>query len=201
VIGEPGASTPYIYFPTTGFISLIAQTDEGASIEVGMVGKEGMVGSHIALGVAATPLRSLVQGAGTALRMSSAHFRQELADSAALRGVMGRYLYVLMSQLAVSSACLRFHQVGPRLARWLLMSHDRARSDAFLLTQEFLSYMLGVRRVSVTAAAGILQQQGLITYSRGNLVVIDRAGLEAAACACYDKDRAVYARTLGREAQ
>jgi hypothetical protein len=111
---------------------------------------------------------------------------------------MDRYLYVRMAQLAVSAACLRFHLIGARLARWLLMSHDRAGVDQFRVTHEFLAYMLGVRRVGITMAAGDLQRRGLISYHRGDLTVLDRAGLEAATCSCYATDQQVYAQVLGR---
>ena len=121
----------------------------------------------------------------------------ELETSLALRRGLNRYLYVLMAQQAASAACLRFHQIGPRLARWLLMSQDRAHASGFHVTQEFLAYMLGVRRVGVTAAAGVLQRGGLIEYSRGELTVLDRAGLEHAACSCYAADRKAYTDLLG----
>jgi CRP-like cAMP-binding protein len=161
-----------------------------------MVGNEGLLGAQLALGVATVPLHALVQGAGTALRIGSAPFRAELARSAALRRVLNRYLYVLMAQLAGSAACLRFHQIEQRLARWLLMSQDRAHDPHFHVTHEFLAYMLGVRRVGITAAAGVLQRAGLIDYRRGELRVLDRPGLEAAACACYANDRQTYAALL-----
>jgi CRP-like cAMP-binding protein len=165
-------------------------------VEVGMVGREGMLGAHIALGVPSAPLHALVQGAGTARRIGARAFRAELAESAALRDSVNRYLYVLLSQLATSAACLRFHLIGPRLARWLLMSEDRSRSNSFRVTQEFLAYMLGVRRVGITAAAGALQRSGLIEYHRGELTVVDRSGLEAAACSCYRTDRDGYDKLL-----
>jgi CRP-like cAMP-binding protein len=152
-----------------------------------------MLGAQLALGVATTPLRALVQGPGRAWRIAVTDFRGELARSPALQRVLGKYLYVLMGQLAGSAACLRFHQIGQRLARWLLMSQDRAHADAFHVTHEFLAYMLGVRRVGVTAAASALQRQGLIAYRRGELTVLDRAGLEASACGCYAADRHGYA--------
>ena len=192
VLCEPGKPTRHAYFPTESFISLVAQIDGTPALEVGMVGREGMLGAHLALGVVTTPLHALVQGAGAAWRIATPAFRTELARSAALQRGLNRYLYVLMAQLAASAACLRFHQIGPRLARWLLMTQDRAHTSKFHVTHEFLSYMLGVRRVGVTEAAGVLQRSGLIEYSRGELTVLDRTGLENAACGCYAVERNAY---------
>ncbi|MES2052921.1 Crp/Fnr family transcriptional regulator [Polaromonas sp.] len=197
VLCEPGKPTRYVYFPTDGFISLVAQIEGSPGVEVGMVGREGMLGAQLALGVVTAPLHALVQGPGAAWRISTRAFRSELEGSPALRRGLNRYLYVLMAQLAESAACLRFHQIGPRLARWLLMSQDRSHSSSFEVTQEFLAYMLGVRRVGITAAAGVLQRSGLIKYSRGELTVLDRPGLEAAACGCYAADQKAYADLLG----
>jgi CRP-like cAMP-binding protein len=196
VLCEPGSPTRHVYFPTEGFISLVAQIDGTPALEVGMVGREGMLGAHLALGVVTAPLHALVQGAGAAWRIATPAFRAELARSVPLQRGLHRYLYVLMAQLAASAACLRFHQIGPRLARWLLMTQDRAHADRFHVTHEFLSYMLGVRRVGITAAAGLLQRGGLITYRRGELTVLDRSGLEAAACGCYATDRKAYAELM-----
>ena len=196
VLCDAGEPVRHVYFPIDGFISLIAPIDGKPGLEVAMVGRESMLGAQLALGVPAAPLHALVQGAGTALRVGATEFRAELDRSPALLGGLHRYIHVLMSQLAVSAACLRFHLLGPRLARWLLMSHDRARSDSFHVTHEFLAYMLGVRRVGVTTAAGILQKAGLISYRHGQLTVLDRPGLEAAACSCYEADRRSYAELL-----
>jgi CRP-like cAMP-binding protein len=196
VLCEPGTPTQHVYFPLDGFISLVALTDGTPGLEVGMVGREGMLGAQLVLGVATHPLRALVQGQGEAWRIGSVAFRRELARSPALQRCLHRYLYVLMAQLASSAACLRFHLIGPRLARWLLMSQDRAHADSFHVTQAFLAYMLGVRRVGVTAAAGKLQGSGLISYHRGELTVLDRVGLEAAACGCYATHNRAYAELL-----
>ena len=196
VLCEPGKPTKYVYFPTEGFISLIAVVKGSPGVEVGMVGREGMLGVQLALGVATAPLHALVQGAGKALRIGTKDFKAQLAASPALQSELHRYLYVLMSQLAESTACVRFHQIGPRLARWLLMSQDRSRGSSFEVTQEFLAYMLGVRRVGITAAAGVLQRDGLISYSRGKMVVLNRKGLERAACGCYAADQKTYADML-----
>lgn len=196
VLCEPGQATHYVYFPTAGFISLVVQIKDSPGLEVGMVGREGMLGAQLALGVLTAPVHALVQGTGQALRVGAPAFRTELARSLPLQRTLNRYLYVLMAQQAASAACLRFHQIGPRLARWLLMSQDRARSASFHVTHQFLAYMLGVRRVGITAAAGDLQRSGLISYHRGDLVVLDRAGLEAAACGCYAADQHAYASVM-----
>jgi CRP-like cAMP-binding protein len=196
VLCEAGQPTRHVYFPTGGFISLVALVEGHDGVEVGMVGREGMVGTQLALGVGTSPLRALVQGSGAALRIGAKAFRAELERSVALRRQLNRYVYVLMTQLATSAGCLRFHLIGPRLARWLLMTQDRADADTFHVTQEFLAYMLGVRRVGVTAAAASLQRAGLIEYKRGELTVIDRPGLERAACACYGTDRSGYATQI-----
>lgn len=193
----PGERTRYAYFPVESFVSLLTVVGGEVGLEVGMVGIEGMLGAHLALGVTEAPLHALVQGPGTAWRMEAAAFTGELEHSAALRQGIHLYLSVLMSQLATSAGCVRYHEIGPRLARWLLMSQDRADADTFQMTQAFMGYMLGVRRVGVTAAAGALQRAGFIEYRRGRLTVIDRAGLEGAACACYAADRRAYVQALG----
>lgn len=197
VLCQRGASMRHVYFPIDGFISLVTAVDGHASLEVGMVGREGMLGAPLALGVGAAPWRSLVQGEGSAWRIGVAPFRRELAASTALRHGLHRYLFVLLAQLATSAACMRFHEIGPRLARWLLMTQDRVHADRFAVTHELLASMLGVRRVGVTLAAGGLQRRGLIEYHRGRVGVLDRAGLEAAACSCYVADRQGYRERLG----
>jgi len=197
VLCEAGDPTRHVYFPTSSFISLVTRIAGEPGLEVGMVGSEGMLGAQVALGVLITPMHALVQGDGQAQRIATSAFRRELAGSPPLQRVLNRYLYVLMAQLASAAACTRFHAVGPRLARWLLMSQDRAHSDAFHLTHEFLAYMLGVRRVGITSAAGTLQRRGLISYHRGDISVLDRAGLEAAACSCYGANNHVYEQQLG----
>jgi len=196
VLCKHGEHTNHVYFPSEGFISLIASIDGKPGVEVGMVGREGMLGAQLALGVVTAPLHALVLGTGSAWRIGTAAFCTELARSPALQRGLNRYIYVLMSQLSLSAACLRLHRICPRLARWLLMSQDRAHSDSFHVTHEFLAYMLGVRRVGVTTAAGALQRAGLITYRHGQLTVLDRSGLEAAACSCYAADCKAYAELL-----
>jgi CRP-like cAMP-binding protein len=186
----------HAYFPIDGFISLLTLMDGNPGLEVGMVGREGMLGAPLRLGIPAAPLRALVQGAGSAWRIGSADLLRDIAQSPALQRGLDRYLYVRIVQLASAAACLRYHLIGPRLARWLLMSQDRAHADHLHVTHEFMAYMLGVRRVGVTVAAGALQRTGLIAYRRGEIRVLDRHGLEAMACSCYAADRRAYLRHM-----
>ncbi len=192
VLSERGVVTRHVYFPTSAFVSLVAALDGKPALEVGMVGNEGMLGAQLALGVPTIPLHALVQGGGAALRMTAGAFRKELARSVPLQGLLNRYVYVLMQQLASSAACVRFHRIDARLARWLLMTQDRAQSANFQITHEFLAYMLGVRRVGITTAASILQREKLIQYRRGQLQILDRPGLERRACSCYADDCNAY---------
>ena len=196
VLHEPGRPARHVYFPTEGIVSLVAPVDDKTGLEVGMVGREGIVGARLALGVATLPLRALVQCAGAAWRIDAAALRSEVDRSAELHRSLDRYVCVLMAQLATAAVCQRFHPIVARLARWLLMSQDRADTDSLHVTHEFLACMLGVRRVSITTAAGALQDAGLIAYHRGALTVCDRGGLEAAACSCYAADRRAYAALM-----
>ncbi len=197
VLFEPGDRLRHVHFPTTVLLSLATPIDGSNGIEVGLVGDEGMVGTPLALGIAITPLQALVQRSGASLRMGAAPFRHALGHRPALRQLLDRYLFVRMTQLAQAAGCTRYHLVEARLARWLLMTQDRAHSNAMHITHEFLALMLGVRRAGVTKAAISLQRRGLIRYSRGDIEILDRPGLEAAACACYRVDRAIYRRVLG----
>ncbi|GGC86080.1 Crp/Fnr family transcriptional regulator [Halopseudomonas salina] len=200
VLAEPGERILHVYFPIDCLASLIVTLESGARLEVSMVGNEGMVGVSLMLGVQESSIQVLVKGGGTALRMSSACFQDHLERSPALKKAIKRYLNALMSQIAQSAACAHFHAVEPRLARWLLMTHDRTQGDQLHLTHEFLSSMLGVRRSGVTVAAKALQSRGLIGYQRGKITVHDRPGLEEASCHCYVADRQIYDRMLERVA-
>lgn len=185
ILLQPGQRIRHVYFPTSGFISLLAQADDHSTLEVGLIGDEGMLGTSLVLGVDISPLQALVQGTGAAMRMEASAFKCEVADNTHLDRTLRRCLYVQMSELARASVCTRFHVVEARLARWLLMIRDCAHDDHFRLNHEFLAKMLGVRRSGITIAAGTLQKRQLIRYSRGNITVLDRAGLENASCECY----------------
>ncbi len=190
---EPGERLRDVYFPTGCAILLVLPLDRGAALEVGLVGDEGMWSVGVPLGAETSPLRVIVQVAGPALRMEIQAFRRELQASPALQRVMQGYASVVLQQRAQAIACAHFHVVEARLARWLLMTRDRAHADGFHLTHEFLAYLLGVRRVGVTIAASALQRRRLITYHRGDIVIIDSEGLELASCACYRADLRSYA--------
>jgi len=196
VLCEAGQRIRHVYFPADGFVSLAAPVDSRASLEVGLIGNEGMLGIPLVLGIAVSAQRALVRGAGRALRMPAAAFHRELQGSAALQRGLNRYLYALMAQFAQTAACTRYHLLEARLARWLLMTHDRAHSDGFRLTHDFLADMLGVRRVGVTKAAGALQRKRLISYRRGHITVVDRSGLESSSCGCYRAMKQTYDRFL-----
>lgn len=197
VLAEPGEPIRNVYFPTGGFISLVAPMGGTSTLEVALAGNEGVYGVPLALGVTHSPVHAVVQGAGTALRMSAAEFRRDLMLFPKLRASVDMYIHVLMSQLMQTAGCNRFHVVEQRVARWLLMTSDRAGSPTFEMTHEFLARMLGVRRVGVTEAASALQAHKLIVYKRGVITIVDRKGLERASCSCYESDRSTYERFFG----
>jgi CRP-like cAMP-binding protein len=175
----------HVYFPNSGIISLLAATGERSQLEVGIVGNEGVVGLPVFLGVERSNNHALVQGVGTAMRMKTEDFLAECKNGGSLSRILQRYTHSLMTQISQSAVCNRFHSIESRLARWLLMTSDRMESDVFQITQEFLSNMLGVRREAVTISAKNFQQNGLISYSRGKISILNRAGLETATCRCY----------------
>jgi CRP-like cAMP-binding protein len=199
VLYQPGNRIDHVYFPIGGFVSVVALLDGGGELGIGLVGSEGMIGASLVLGVDVCADLAIVQREGTALRMPADDFRRHCEQQKDLRGEIQRYLYVCVSQLAQVAACTGYHLVQARLARWLLMSRDRARSNEFHLTQEFLAYMLGVRRVGVTQAAAALQAEGLIRYSRGEITILNSAGLKEASCACYGRGNRIYEATMNQD--
>ena len=186
VLCEAGDPLRHIYFPHDCLISLMGVAEGRMTLEVGLVGREGMVGATVALGHDTAQVRAIVQRPGSASRMDSRRFRTEVARNPSLQRVLYRYTDTLLAQAIQIAVCSRFHVLEARLARSLLVTRDRLQSDKFHLTHEFLAHALGVRRVGVTKAASALQQQGLINYSRGNIEVLDPAGLAAASCTCYE---------------
>jgi len=197
ILCEAEEPLQHIYFPLNSFISLVTTLKGHQPLEMGLIGNEGMLGVTLILGIKTAPLRAIVQGAGTALKISTASFQRELRRSPQLIKTLNHYLYVLITQLAQTAACTHFHQIEPRLARWLLMSHDRAHADHFHLTHEYLADMLGVRRSGVTVAAGDLQLKKLISYTRGEISILNRKGLEAESCECYQAVVNDYSNLLG----
>jgi len=191
VLYETGKPIRNVYFPGDSLVSLLTPVEGHMALETGLVGREGMLGIPLALGINRSPVCALVLGTGTALRMTSARFRSEHGKYGPLHRELSRYIHERMVQITQTAACNRFHPVEGRLARWLLMTRDRMGTNHFRLTQELLANMLGVLRVAVTKAAGALQRRKLIGYRRGNIIILDARGLEAASCRCYRvvKDR------------
>jgi CRP-like cAMP-binding protein len=190
---EAGTSPRHVYFPNDSMVSLIGMTQERNGLEVGLVGREGMVGCNLALGVALSPTSALVQGAGSAMRMKAADFAREMRRNLALRREVLRSAGAQMATAMQIAACNNAHMLQPRLARWLLMTRDRLATDRFAMTQDFLAKMLGTRRATVNEAAGALQRAALITYKRGVIVITHRDRLRAAACSCYEGIRRLTA--------
>ncbi|MGH8619015.1 MAG: Crp/Fnr family transcriptional regulator [Burkholderiales bacterium] len=189
----------HVYFPTTAMLSWIATTSEGERVEVGVVGWEGMVGIPEILGYESSPYAVEVELPGEAIRIKARQFKQEFARFSAIHGILFRYTYTALMQLAQSSACGRFHTVEERLCRWLLMAHDRSQTDELRLTQEILAGMIGARRPAVTLVVGVLQKAGLIRAGRGRITLLDRDRMEAAACECYPIIRRAFDQFLGLE--
>lgn len=187
----------HIYLPINCFISITQNIDHYSPIEIGMIGDEGILGAEIALGASSNKFSALVQGAGTAWKIDSQLFLGEVNHSLELKKIIHAYLEVRISQLGLSAGCEHFHEIGPRLAKWLLMSQDRAKSPTFLMTHEFMSLMLGVRRVGVTTTAADFRRRGLIQYHRGEIKILNRAALKAEACSCYQRDRKTYSSIIG----
>ncbi len=186
-----------VYFVEAGWVSMIARLEDGLSAEVGLVGREGMVGLPLVFGVEASGVEALVQGPGMALRMEAGAFRHALDEHPSLRALLFRYGEFMRAQVTQTAACNGNHGLEQRLARWMLMSHDRADSDRFAMTHEFLATMLCVHRPSVTIAARLLQRAGLIRYGSGQITVVDRPGLEAVACECHGTVGRQYRKLLG----
>lgn len=197
VVCEPGARVQHAYFPLSGFLSLVTQEATCPRLEVGMVGREGVLGAELSLGVLQSPFHVLVQGAGTALRIERTALATEMARSDALRLALKRYTGVTLSQLVTSAACLRQHKPSARLARWMLMSQDRAQAEHFPVTHTFFAYMLGETHKGVADAVATLELRQLIEREGDNVTVTDRPGLEAAACSCYRAERDQYQHQLG----
>jgi CRP-like cAMP-binding protein len=193
----PGLRLRHVYFPIEGFFSIQIPVKARPSLEVGLIGREGAFGAGAALAFAVSPVQAVVQAPSTAVRISAVAFRVELEASAVFRRIVNRYIFVLTAQFAQATVCAGFHSLGGRLARRLLMADDRAESSGFHLTHATLAQMLGVRRVGITNAAGLLQEQKLVSYARGEIDVLDRCGLEAASCECYRGSREMYDRLLG----
>ncbi len=184
--------TEFLFFPVDGFISITQRIDDHASLEVGMIGREGVLGSEVILGINSNPFGAIVQGAGNAWKISAQEFLNEVDTCREFHKVMCAYISVRLCQLSLSVACEHFHEIGPRLAKWLLMSQDRAQSPIFLMTHEFISLVLGVRRVGVTTSAFNFKQRGLIEYTRGEMRVLDRKALMLEACSCYQRNRRIF---------
>jgi CRP-like cAMP-binding protein len=194
ILYEPGKAIRHVYFPVNCLISLLTAVDKRRTLEVGMVGNEGMAGMPFILGMGVSGVRAIVQGGGNALRMASGPFRVEFDRNRPLQDALFRYTYALMAQISQTAACNRFHEAEPRLSRWLLMTRDRVGADNFPLTHEFLAHMLGLRREGVTEAASALKRRNLISYTRGKIQILDVRGLRKSSCSCYRTVKAVFDR-------
>ena len=199
VLYEAHAQIRHVYFPNNCFVSMLTTVDAGRAVEVGLIGSEGMIGIPMALGVAVSPFRAVVQGGGTAMRLKTVDFRRNFHTSHALKREVFLFTHLLMIQIAQTAACNRFHVVTQRMARWMLMTRDRVNSNEFRITQEFLALMLGVRRVGVSAAMCLLRERKLIAYRRGTVTILDHEGLIAAACVCYKTVKDTYVQAQAKK--
>lgn len=197
VLTLAGQTTDYAYFPIDSFIASILKLEDASDVQFGLTGNEGMVNVSLVLGISVASTTSVVQGAGRAYRISQHDLQEQLKTTPGLRDVLHNYVALRMDQMAQNMACASCHSVEQRLARWLLMVQDRAHSSELLLTHEVLAFMLGVRRESVTQAASSLQKQALISYSRGDIMLLDEPGMKAVACECYQTNLAIYERAMG----
>jgi CRP-like cAMP-binding protein len=198
VLYAPSEPIEHVYFPDNGVVvSLVLIISGSIAAEVGMVGNEGMAGLSVFLGAETTPFRTIVQVPGDAMRMKADVFKASVNQGDALHGLLMRYTHALLIQVSQSVACKSHHSIEQRCCRWLLMNHDRVGCDQFPITHEFLSQMMGVRRAGVTEVAGVLQKAGLIRYSRGQMTILNRLGLEEACCECYRSVKAQEDRLSG----
>jgi CRP-like cAMP-binding protein len=195
VLYESGEPIKHVYFPNEGLISLLVVMRDGTPREVGLIGSEGMLGIPVALGMNATPTRALIQMPGSSMRMEAQALRDELERGGALQNMLQRYIHAFFIQVAQSAACISSHEVNRRLSRWLVMTHDHAPGDEFVMKHEFIAMMLGVTRSVVTRAAVNLQNEKMIHYTRGQVTILDRRRLEATACECYKAVKKEYERS------
>jgi CRP-like cAMP-binding protein len=193
---ESGAKMHHVYFPTTSIVSLLYAMADGASAEIAVVGKEGLLGIALFMGGETTPSRAIVQSAGHGYRLDAKILKQEFNQAGALMHLLLRYTQALITQMSQTAVCNRHHSIHQQLCRWLLISLDRLPSNNLIMTQELIANMLGVRREGVTEAAGRLQHAGLINYNRGHITILDRKGLEAESCECYQVVKTEYDRLL-----
>jgi CRP-like cAMP-binding protein len=196
LVSGSDAPTRHVYFPTGSILSLTTSSKDSPVLEIAMVGSEGLLGLQVVLAVDSVPLQASVRGSGTAWRVATGPFNRELARSHALQQNLNCYLQVTLLQLTAEARCVRFHQINQRLARWLLMTHDRTHADSFSVTQALIAHLLGVRRVGIAKAAGMFQRSGIISYARGVLTIVDRKALESESCGCYETARRTYARFM-----
>jgi CRP-like cAMP-binding protein len=201
VLYEPGIKLRYVYFPTTSIVSLLHVLANGASAEIAIVGREGVLGISLFMGGETTPSRAVVQSAGQSFRMKAQRLKEEFARFGPLMHLLLRYTQALITQMSQTAVCNRHHSVDQQLCRWLLLSLDRLSGNELAMTQELIANMLGVRREGVTEAAGKLQEAGLIRYRRGRITVLDRRGLEARSCECYQVVKSEFDRLLPRTAR